>query len=471
MNRRFKLGAVSAVASIAILGLTFWFGVLWRDGSSGSPRSAKRGEFSEEEYESVERKNVIRKFSGSSLISGPDGSFAPSVQAALRNALQVPDSIRRKYAVELILSGLALSDIGQAVSFLEGLNPSARRDEIQNSLLRRWAELDGRSALAYALDSSLPWLREAAVSAALGGWAGNDPEGAWQWAIDNPGEGRFQSARLNAVIARLAEEEITVAFSFAQSVANEGLRTGVLRTIADRILNEDSFGPDLQVFAELPEGASKDLVMDYIARRWGRYEPEIAAGWILENFGHRPGGRALSSIAATWATSDPVRAAGWAARLPDGKARMVAVTAAISSWLRSGDATAAAEWLNQQPTHRDYDRAVKQVAMTTMHEDPEAAMTWAESIVDPELRETTVTLVAGSWIREEPESASAYFEASGLALPNGTVMLRDTAVGILRAGEGIDSVGDRSSVVGERSGRFIPLDESAAIEVAGPEAY
>ena len=139
---------------------------------------------------------------------------------------------------------------------------------------------------------------------------------------------------------------------------------------------------------------------------------------------------------------------------------MVAVTAAISSWLRSGDATAVAEWLNQQPTHRDYDRAVKQVAMT-----------WAESIVDPELRETTVTLVAGSWIREEPESASAYFEASGLVLPNGTVMLRDTAVGILRAGEGIDSVGDRSSVVGERSGRFIPLDESAAIEVAGPEAY
>ena len=76
---------------------------------------------------------------------------------------------------------------------MEVLKPSVRRDEIQNSLLRRWAELDGRSALAYALDNSLPWQLEAAVAAALGGWAGNDPDGAWRWAVDNPEKVTFRA--------------------------------------------------------------------------------------------------------------------------------------------------------------------------------------------------------------------------------------------------------------------------------------
>ena len=95
--------------------------------------------------------------------------------------------------------------------------------------------------------------------------------------------------------------------------------------------------------------------MEHIARRWGRYEAEFAASWILENSGIRPREQALSPIAATWVISDPLRAAGWAADLPKANAQM---------------GTMAAEWLNQQPTHRDYDGAVRQVALATMHEVP-----------------------------------------------------------------------------------------------------
>ena len=108
---------------------------------------------------------------------------------------------------------------------------------------RRCAELDGRSALAYALDNSLPWQLEAAVAAALGGWAGNGPDGAWRWGRGQSGEGHFQGSRLNAMIARVAESEISIDLSLAQSVTNEGLRSGALKTIANRILARTVFVP------------------------------------------------------------------------------------------------------------------------------------------------------------------------------------------------------------------------------------
>ena len=68
-------------------------------------------------------------------------------------------------------------------------------------------------------------------------------------------------------------------------------------------------------------------------------------------------------------------------------------------------------------------------------------MTWAESIVDPDLQETTVMLVATSWMKEVPESVSAYFVDSDWYLRHGPFCLRDSAVGILRAGESVDALG------------------------------
>ena len=68
------------------------------------------------------------------------------------------------------------------------------------------------------------------------------------------GEGHFQGSRLNAVIARVAESEISIDLSLAQSVTNEGLRTGALRTIANRILARTVFVPSCIGLLICPRG-------------------------------------------------------------------------------------------------------------------------------------------------------------------------------------------------------------------------
>ena len=462
-----ELGRKTLMISSAWLftiAIAFWVGSHWASSRGGNSLSVVGEQDFEKAQETIERIVVIRRFSGETPTLDPAESFPPQVQHALTRALREAEPHRRGYAIDVILSGLVLNDIGEAVAFIGNLPLGARRDEMLERLLLRWGELDGRSALAFAFEHSEHWNLEAAVSSALAGWSKSDPESAWDWTVENPGAGPFQSERINAVIREISQDNPQIGFSLAASVANEALRTSALKTVADHLFATDQFRDRLSWFSDLPESSVRQITIDHIARLWSRYEPLYAAEWVLDISENRSNSMALTTIASNWAASDPQRAAQWAVALPAGAARVSSVAAVVDSWLRAGDTAVAAEWLNRQPSHPDYDRAVKQVALTVMSEDPEAAMTWAESITEDRLREVTVTMVASRWMMRDPESATAYLETAELSYPPETVILRDPSIEVLRFSVPEGGAEIRPSLSSSQEGTYMGVEEASTSE-------
>ncbi len=358
----------------------------------------------------LERHLLIRKLTGKPLEPAASAeSFSPPVQEALSAALTNANTNFRNHAFAVIFSGLAHGDIGEAVDFGNQLPPGVRRDEIFGALLRRWGELDGRSALAYALEQANTSNRNEGIAGVLAGWATYDPQTSYQWALANPGENPFQSERLNAVIGQIATGDPATAFAYASELPVDSFRTGALRTIADQLHSEGKLGMALPWFVNLAEGPVKEVAFEHVARIWSSYEPVFAAEWVEQNSRQVVHAQAMSAVAATWGRTDPQRAADWASELPTGRARSAGVSAAVGTWLDLGEVNDVAGWLNRQPTHLDFDDAVRKVTLASMYDDPETAMSWAESIIDENLRSVTMNIVGQRWMSLDPEAAQAFY--------------------------------------------------------------
>ena len=115
-----------------------------------------------------------------------------------------------------------------------------------------------------------------------------------------------------------------------------------------------------------------------------------------------------------WSAVDPSRAADWALNLPTGNTRRESIRSVIERWLEDAGPNEAAQWLNEIPAHTDLDSSFQKVGFAMMEIDPSAAMTWAESITDNNLRNVTTRLIAARWSQFDPGAARDYLESSGL---------------------------------------------------------
>ncbi len=389
----------------------------------------------------LERHLLIRKLTGKSL--QPDASresFSPPVREALEAALGDANTNFRNHAFAVIFSGLALGDIGEAVGFAKQLPAGVRRDEVFAALLRRWGELDGRSALAFALEQVDTGSRDKGIVEVLAGWATYDPQTSYQWALANAGDNPFQSERLNAVIGQIAVGDPATAFAYAAELPVDSFRTGALRTIADQLHAEGKLSMVLPWFANLTEGPVKEVTLEHVARIWSSYEPVFAAEWVEQNSGQVIHVQAMSAVAATWGRTDPLRAADWAGGLPTGGARSAGVSAAVGTWLDLGEVNAVAGWLNRQPPHQDFDDAVRKVALASMLDDAETAMSWAESIIDENLRSVTMNIVGRRWMSLDPGAAQAYYGQSEQATgPAETYVIGAPGMQAFQSGSAVDT--------------------------------
>ena len=418
-----------------LAGVIIWVGGFWRFGPFGGNGSALRVDAAGGDPAVVERFVMISRLSGSAVAAADTGAFGPSVRAALRRVLRDPDADGRRYAFRVILSALSLKEIGDAVGFLEGLAPGETREEFLLALLHQWGTQDGRSALAFAVEHSANRVREEAVIAALSGWARERPADAWGWAVEHPGDDPFQSRVVNAVIAQIAAIDAQSGFAYALAVPTEANRAAALETVADTLFASGQQTIGLSWFADLPEGAVKQSALEHVAALWSRYEPVAAAEWIAALPGATDYHMARMAVASAWAVEDSVAAAEWAVSLAEGRGRANAVEAVFDTWVAQGDVRVAAQWLNQLPADVDFDRAVEKIAFTLMDDDPETAMTWADSIFDERLRLTTMALVGSRWMGADSVAATEFMESNGLSVPIGATITDLSGHQVIRRGD------------------------------------
>lgn len=290
------------------------------------------------------------------------------------------------------------------------------RARVINELLAQLAETEPAAALELASQIESFRDSERARIAVLQVWGKNDPAAALVWAnqalANEPA--RTRRSQLSAIYRGYAQNNPEAAFQ--QALAIEGDNRLRDRLLDDVIETQIEFGGlqaaklaiDLVSDPDTQNNLRRELVDE-----WAQFDPEAAAQYVL-SLGEAADERLKSTLVSEWAESDPAAAAAWLSALPqDDPAIARASAEIIQEWTRY-DLAASAEWLNSLPPSPELDRAVISYTFRAAEEDPETAMTWAESIDNDRRRTWMMERVAATWKDQDAETFQSYLDNSEL---------------------------------------------------------
>jgi hypothetical protein len=349
---------------------------------------------------------------GRQLFSSTLAQIAQSDPAEAQNQLRALHAGQeRDNAVNEVINTIARQDVKSALSFLELLPEGRVRDTAKSNLASQLANLDpkaagellltlpvslitdrvGQIAGAMAADNlqvALEWsrnlpqgqARKNALNGLCSAWAQYDPRAAAEWMMkEQPG------ADISSVVGNWASNAPRDVLAWARTLTNEDTKRGAL-TFVVQTLTRDNAAEARTVFMQ-------DLT------------PEAQAA-------------AAPQLAESLAKRDLAATRAWAESLPPGAARDGAFGGIVREWAAQ-DAAGAAGWIEKMPAGEGRDMVVTQFAGSVIRREPETAMAWAASIVEPQLRSTQLEQLAIRWMQSDAGAARQWIA--------GTDMLAESA--------------------------------------------
>jgi hypothetical protein len=351
--------------------------------------------------------------------------------------------LANKLFADLILE----MDEGSARAIFDVLRKGGRGGDSAQQMalfLQAWGKLNGAAAMAAVAELGRdPRRRGQAGIAAIRGWASVDPEAAKAYlaTVENDWE---KNSLAHGIVSGLASSDPGAATTFVfqmdteqrESIANiedQRTREGIERARAyafdrqlDTIANAQiERGMNIATtWAEgLPEGAIKASAFDRVAEGFAREDPEAAAEWVKSHAANEYAERAIREVAEELGRDDPSAAVRWLADLPD-ESQPRAIHQSMERWTRE-DPVAAGEYLTAMPASDTRDAAVRSFANELDGSEPRVAADWAGTIRDEQVRLETLSGVARSWIRSDPEEARTWLPSSGLPAEQQEQVLQD----------------------------------------------
>ncbi|MFC1497357.1 hypothetical protein ACFLS1_02645 [Verrucomicrobiota bacterium] len=330
---------------------------------------------------------------------------------SVRKMLMDNNPVRRMTDFMRMIQGLDSSNVGEALSAFENLsNPYERRDEF-NLLLYAWGGFDGQAAVEYVVErkderSSSSWRRSRDSYYALSGWAGNDPDDALKWALENH-EGE-DNPYLVGVVGGIADTDIYKASEIMQMLPYGRNRSQAVDVLVKGFLQQSP--EEAKQWAEgLSEAALRDGVVSRMAWRLADSDPQGTADWIMSVSEGEGLKKSVVMLSNKWASRSPEEAAAWTDSLEDDQLCSEAMAQVARQWARK-DVEATAEWLNQYPPSGKRDKAVINFAYTISRTNAETALFWANTVQDKTSRRSTVDSIMRSWTRRDPDAAAKFVE-------------------------------------------------------------
>jgi hypothetical protein len=244
----------------------------------------------------------------------------------------------------------------------------------------------------------------------LGVWARTEPVAAWRWVEArqpmNPG---FLDTVLSSVgrtnpqqAWALATDSVRLHPEQAQGICVSGLR-GVLHAGAFDLAT--TFVETVQ----LPNAEGKFDLYGMVSGEWARHDPIAAAAWATQLPEGLEKKQALLNLAQAWSETDPRSASMFAARLAPGEARQIMVTQAVADWAVHSPSEVAL-WLAEEKQHPNFDQVVSAVATAPrmLTDNLSGAIGWADTIIDDELRQQTLTRIMRHWLDRDAAAANEY---------------------------------------------------------------
>jgi hypothetical protein len=146
--------------------------------------------------------------------------------------------------------------------------------------------------------------------------------------------------------------------------------------------------------------------------RWAEQHPDEAVADACQLSDPDVQRTALAAAISGWSRADPRGVADYALTLPEESERMFALTAALHVW-SEGDLAEAATWLTRFGPSAELDHSVAEIATESRTlEQPTVAITWAESITNPQLCSRTLVTVLETWAGSNIDAVRNYVETS-----------------------------------------------------------
>lgn len=324
------------------------------------------------------------------------------------------------------------------------------RSRMIRALLSQLADSDPLAAMEIA--DGIDSLRdsERARVAILQSWGRNDPTAALAWAnqalADEPR--RTRQSKIDAIYRGYAQTNPGAAFQEAMLLDDDRLKRGILSNVIEIQVENGGLEAAKLTIDTLSDAELQSSLRRQLVDEWASYDPVAAASYV-ESLGEAASSNLKSQLVEEWAESDPAAAAAWLSSLDsDDPAIARASSDLIQEWARY-DLNASAEWLNSLEPSPELDRAVISYTFRAAEEDPETAMSWAESIEDDRRRTFMMERVAGSWKEQSPESFATYLDGAELSEEQRETLVNASVGGERRRGGG----GGRGGPGGGRGGR------------------
>jgi len=294
---------------------------------------------------------------------------------------------------------------------LMSLPDSPERTKQLMAMLEQLGQTDPTRAIAFADKATADaYLRADFLQAAVRGWASGNPDAAIAWANSQTlmDQGQAMSAVFHGA-ARDPENALRLA---AQLSAQDPEHAGDYGSYVIAALNRvGEFDRATAFAADAPEEFRLNL-MNAAYTSWGESNPQAAMEAIGQLSDPETKRTAFNAAISGWSRNDPGGVADYALSLPEGDERTFALTVALRLW-SADDPVGAATWMNGLDSSPELDFGAAVVAsQPDAIRQPDIAIGWANSIIDPQLRVSILATVVNQWAAVDPVAAWNYVETS-----------------------------------------------------------
>ena len=391
---------------------------------------------------------------GSSTVASVDANLSAEamrlfdsgdVAGALKTILNAPGQLGRMEALLGFVKNLDAEGVEAALPFIRGMGRGGDQFMSMGLMMGRYAEIDPERALAY-VGKQGGMERGFGTSSILRSWAATDPRAAADYLTNNVvgsgGDDWMLRRTAGSLASEWAKQDPQAALVWANTLSDE-LKGDAMNNIVEQLTSQDPL--EAAKVAMGFDGEQRERSLRTIADQWSRNEPEEAVKWA-EALTVEGKTQALEEAVESWVGKDTdaavaymakmdqgerdqimkevveqwgrkgaeaqPAAAEWVASQPDGKGKVDATGEIVGQWMRT-DAESASGWLNEQPEGDAKDRGIAALLRDrSVREDPEAAVAWADSITDSEMRSEQVESSARNWLSKDRASALEYLEST-----------------------------------------------------------
>ena len=311
-----------------------------------------------------------------------------------------------------LVTQIDFTDIPAALEFLQTRKATRFESELQNLLIRRWAELDAPTAAGWVEKTLTGSARANAMASLAALWTEQDPQAAEAWARKLPQE-EERSAVLLAVAYELTREDPRRALALAVGLpAGESRDEFIVQSAGAWAANATKEAVDWA--RKISDETLRHRALAAIATGSAENDPAAAATLAVQSL---PAGReqddAVVGIVQRWVQKEPGKAAAWVTQFPTGTLRDTALETVVNLWADQ-DLTEAGKWARSLASRDGRDVAVGAYVEKLAVQFPERAAEWAKAIGDEKLRAERMENLAEVWLHRDASAARAWIAQAPL---------------------------------------------------------